>query len=794
MFRALGASVARYWGIWLLSWIAGYVCASIFAPSWETVAKDGEFDFLPDRLPSRQGDKLFQQAFPSEKLASSVVIIASREKEPLTNDEQKLIAAELASKLKSLSEFEDSPERSTGGGLISRIRSPSDDVTGPLLVSQDERAMLVIVSLRSDFLDLRNREVLKQIEAVIAEARADERFPAGVQLTLTGSATVGRDLSAAKSQSARATEVMTLVLVIVLLTVIYRAPLPALIPLVTVFVSVKLAVKLLSILALHGVVGVFDGVQTYITVIVYGAGVDYCLFLTARYKEDLDAGMPSDKAMVEALSNVGAAITASAGTVIGGIGMMVTAEFGKFQQAGVAISFSLVVVLLASLTLSASILRLAGKWAFWPARFPTNDAEALTHSPQSTSEPISNSFWDRVGGVLLRCPGRILLISFGLMLPLSAVAFYFSKYLSYGLVAALSATAPSVIGTKELQAHFPAGMSGPLTLLVKHSDVDFRDAEGREVVERLTNWLVEKRDDLKLADVRSATKPLGITSAAERATDVATGLQAIARRRLIQKKASEHYISSAEDNDGHVARFELIFAHDPFSRDAIDLLDRAEPILKAGCTEHLPSGSVVRYLGPTASIRDLKSVRTGDQTRISLLVCLSVFAILVVLLRRPFVSLYLIASVLISYVTTYGATFITFWALDPVGFAGLDWKLPMLLFTILVAVGEDYNIFLMARVEEEQKRHGSEQGIIVALTKTGRIISSCGIIMAGTFSALMFGSLVSSRQLGFALAFGVLLDTFLVRPILVPAFLILLERWRRNSADTSAARSTTDPV
>ena len=779
MFRALGASIARHWWLWLVSWALALGLASFLAPTWTSVAKDGEFDFLPDRLPSRQGDKLFQQAFPGEKLASSVVLVVHRDDSAISSDERQALSELLVSKLKALigndstGNADENATRSTGAALISRIRSPIDEGTGSLLVSQDERAMLVIVSLRSDFLDLRNREVVQQIEEAVQAVQKDSAFPTGVKIDFTGSATVGRDLSAAKSRSARATEIMTLVLVIVLLTIIYRAPLPALIPLVTVVVAMKLSLKLLSILALHNIVGVFDGVQTYITVIVYGAGVDYCLFLTARYKEDLDAGMPFDQAIASALANVGAAITASAGTVIGGIGMMVTAEFGKFQQAGIAISFSLCIVLIAALTLSASILRLAGRWAFWPQKIGEH---AKFEAPNSHQH--HHAFWDRVGVQLMKRPGQILLISFGLMVPFSTVAIVFSKHLSYGLVSSLPASAASVIGTRELQSHFAAGIGGPLTLLVRHDEIDFRNPEGREFIEKLSNWLGEHRSELKLADVRSTTLPLGLSETAQRLNAGGGGLQALAKRRVLQKKAGEHYVSSAEGLDGHVIRLELIFDHDPFSREAIDHLDFAEPLLKAGCIEHLPAGSIIRYLGPTASIRDLKLVRTGDQTRISLLVCLSVFVILFGLLKRPFVSLYLIASVLVSYVTTYGVTFLVFWALDPSSFAGLDWKLPMLLFTILVAVGEDYNIFLMARIEEEQKRHGGEDGVVIALSRTGRIISSCGVIMAGTFSALMFGSLVSSRQLGFALAFGVLLDTFLVRPILVPAFLILIERWK----------------
>jgi RND superfamily putative drug exporter len=139
------------------------------------------------------------------------------------------------------------------------------------------------------------------------------------------------------------------------------------------------------------------------------------------------------------------------------------------------------------------------------------------------------------------------------------------------------------------------------------------------------------------------------------------------------------------------------------------------------------------------------------------------------------VSLYLILSVLFSYLTTLGGTFLVFWLFNQEAFAGLDWKVPLFLFTILVAVGEDYNIFLVSRVEEERRTRGPVQGVLSALARTGRIISTCGFIMAGTFAALFAGSFLAMKELGFALAVGVLLDTLVVRPILVPTFLILLQ-------------------
>ena len=224
-----------------------------------------------------------------------------------------------------------------------------------------------------------------------------------------------------------------------------------------------------------------------------------------------------------------------------------------------------------------------------------------------------------------------------------------------------------------------------------------------------------------------------------------------------------------------MTQIDFVSTDDPFSRDSIRQFVELKEDVLAEARKFLSTNAKLSVygIGPTASIRDLKTVTDRDQRVVDSLVLLGIFLILVALLRQVTIPVYLIISVFFSYLVTLGATFAFFYAIDPSGFAGLDWKVPTFLFTILIAVGEDYNIFLMTRIREEQIIHGPVKGVAIALTRTGSIISSCGIIMAGTFSSLLAGTLAGMHQLGFALAFGVLLDTFVVRPILVPAFLVL---------------------
>lgn len=793
MFRSFGTLVARTWPAWLVVWLALLVAAWLAAPRWDDVAQDQELGLLPADSPSRVSEAIFRQAFPDEQTTANIVLVLEREEGSTSLAQVKqFIGDVLEPRLREIAEraggfarasspsdgplFSDTPvapRPTESRSIIARVRTPNAPGVGALLSSADGRAALVVVELTMEFMSRRNWPVIGQVEELLRVLRTEGRMPAGVRVELTGSAVIGRDNTQAQLRSARATELLTVVLVIVLLVLIYRAPLLALIPLATVYVAVQLGLGILAFLAEREIITLFQGVQIYLTILAYGAGVDYCLFLMARYREELERGADPSQAIVDAIGHVGAALAASAATVICGIGMMIFAEFGKFRQAGFAIPLGLVLVLGASLTFTPALLLLAGRFAFWP-RYPETKGERKP-------EREARGGWERLAQLVSRRPGALWLSAVGVMIPFGVVGLLFSGRMTYNLIGNLPADAPGVAGLRTLQAHFPAGLVSPTTVLVINPDVDFDARQGRALVERITKQLRDRREELGLADFRSLAAPLGVTEVTERAFTQVDMPENVVRE-AIEREARERYLTDMGERKEIGTRLEFILEDSPFAQSAMKRLGDLEATIRESLPPEFRDGTRIYLLGTTAGLRDLSAVLDRDRTRIELLALVGVFLILVLLLRTILISFYLILSVLFSYYVTLGVAFVVFWALDPSGFTGIDWRVGIFLFTILIAVGEDYNIFLMARVEEEQRRLDPVRGVLEALRRTGPIISSCGIIMAGTFASLMAGSLTEMKQLGFALAFGVLLDTFVVRPILVPAFLVLWHRRFRPAA------------
>jgi putative drug exporter of the RND superfamily len=542
------------------------------------------------------------------------------------------------------------------------------------------------------------------------------------------------------------------------------------------------------------------------------------LFLIARYREELARGRSGEDALAVAIRKVGGALVASAGTVICGLGMLWLSSFAKIRYTGPTIAVSLAVALLASLTLAPVLLHWLRGAVFWPFK-PPHHVEGRDPEAESLEETPMAGFWAKVADWIVKYPGWIFATSLLVLVPFAIVGARTQS--SYSQLADLSPGSPSVRGESVVRRYFAIGELGPTSVLIQHPTLSFKSREGRVVVEDLSKRIVKIPN---VAEVRSLTRPLGMPldspeplgkrkpSAANsgfldrflgsRARSVMESPIALQGVRALSEG---RYVSVSSDvaaaDQAHITRIDIVYSVDPFSPKSLRTLDQVQKLVQEAGTEGKPlAGATVGYTGSTVMVDDLRAVTTRDEHLMYVLVTLGVYVILVALLRKPGISLYLIATVILGYLASLGITELFFRSLAAPGtWSGLDWKVAFFLFVILVAVGEDYNIFLMSRVVEEEARFGTIEGTRRAVAHTGGIISSCGLIMAGTFCSMLTASLTALRELGFALGLGVLLDTFVVRPILVPSFVILWHRFRgeKTGAKHSAfvpAVSEIDPL
>lgn len=786
MFNFLGRLTTRHpWKI-VAVWLLLGAALTVIAPRWEGRVQDDDIRFLPARCDSVKGYRLLEQAFPNDVYASRLIFTVERQDGSLTRADFALIDA-IVGDLETLRQQE--PDLKIG-----RIDSHKDPFIGNRLQSKNGQCSLIQVALGTPYLALQTRDSVEKAEQVVRR-RLDPAT--GLQLCVTGPAGIGRDLTSASASSLDRTTLATVVLVVVILLLVYRSPLLALVPLTTIAISVWVALKLLALCTLLPGFHVVNVTQIFAIVMLYGAGTDYCLFLVSRYREELGGQDNLHKALSRSVGKVGGALLASAGTVICGLGLMGLAEFAKVRSGGPAIALSLSVALAASLTLAPALLCLLGRAVFWPVG--TTSKPVANPVPERIlrrgSRPV---LWERLSNLVVARPLLIFTVAVVTLLPLALIGSKVKA--NYRATGELSSTSSSVQGLQVLQRHFTAGETGPITVLLA-SRTDWESREGLDQLAHLSQAMARLEN---VAEVRSLTQPLGehLKEPSPVKPAFANLLQScrsnwnsvvydhartMARPVYLAKvpqldEAVSWLVPPTERSAGpvHVARLDVVMHTDPFDAESVPTLDVVQTWVK----EQLPrtatglDGLAAETYGVTVGWRDLAAVTESDRSLINLLVLGGIFLILLLLVRKLWLAGYLLVTVLFSYYVTLGATTLlaTWWTGRTVG--EVDWRVPFFLFTILVAVGEDYNILLITRALRERKRLGGVEGMRQALARTGGTITSCGLIMAGTFATLMLSGLNTLMQIGFALAFGVLLDTFVVRPFLVPAFVVLI--WRRQ--------------
>lgn len=692
-----------------------------------------------------------------------------------------------------------------------------NSVVGHKLTSASGNARLITLQLGTDFTAVSNIAVMNGVEDLIDELK--ETY-AGIttqrmQVGVSGSAAIGADMLRAAASGVHMTEVVTIVLVLIILAAVYRAPFLVAIPITSIAISLVVATSVIALLARDPALkeswglGVFTTTRIFIVVILFGAGTDFCLFFLARNRELLTRHNPNSptqmyRVVAQGWLGVHDALTASALTTMVGLGLMWFSDFEKFRFSGPIIAISLGITLLVCLTFTPALCSGLGRLAFWPTLPQRGDPQPK----QVPGRGLWNAFWQTLAAVVVKRPGLCLTTALGLLALPAAFGILRHGDVTYDLTQELSASAPSRKGQTLIGANFPTQAASPITILVNRETAFENDDQLRDACQQLAAALYVTGVD----SVRNLTDPLGDYPPGKHKglfDSDAWWLRILQGHRMTR----ETFISPLEQLERRVARFDVILTHSPFSLEAGAVLAKLNEVLarETSTQGSLWQGAGMSFSGTAVGISDLRRVTQADQRRIQILVTLGVWLVLVVVLRKPVLSCYLIMSVLLSYFSTLGLTHLAFSAMYGADYGGLDWKVPLFLFVILVAVGQDYNVYLVTRIFEEQKRYGRIQGIQRALHLTGGIITSCGLVMAGTFVAMtspavyhwLSGILPSGwiqtetyvlrgiTELGFALACGVMLDTLVVRSILVPAFITL---WQRRGGLASARSLSPQPI
>ncbi|KOU30800.1 membrane protein [Streptomyces sp. WM6373] len=549
----------------------------------------------------------------------------------------------------------------------------------------------------------------EELPAVLDEVRqAAQRVP-GTSVGIAGPAATQADLSDAFAGIDGLLVGVALGAVLLILLLVYRSVLLPLVIIISAVFALGLACAVVYALADRGAVRVDGQVQGILSILVIGASTDYALLVAARFREELAVRGDRADAALAAVRRSAGAVTASAATVALGLLALLASDLTNNRALGPVGAIGIVCAVLSSLTFLPAVLVLLGRTAYWPAVPGPADAAGEGHG-----------VWRRIAGLIDRSPRRVWISTSVLLVVLAG----FSPALSskgVPLDEIFVNDAPSVGAQQTLARHFPGGSGNPAVVI---ADAD-RAAQVRAAAEG--------------TDGVAAVVP--VTAGGGRPGGPGAPLVVDGRVRL------DATLEASADGDAA-------------KRTVQRLRERV----------HAVPGADALVGGYTAQQFDTQQTSARDRTVIVPIVLGIILLILVALLRSVLVPVLLVATVALNFLATLGVSALVFGHL--LGFSGTDASVPLYGFVFLVALGVDYNIFLMSRVREETLRSGTREGVLRGLVTTGGVITSAGVVLAATFAALMVIPLAFLVQIAFIVAFGVLLDTLVVRSLLVPALII----------------------
>ena len=667
------------------------------------VQKNQNADFLPANAESTRAQKVLDEF--NAQLGNDIPLTVVFEKTTgkLTPADQDAIDAAVRTAIAK-------PELSK---IVRTLTTPNGDVVPSVFpatpeqrafaTSADGEAYVVNVLLDASFLE-GGGEGFQKVKVLAEEASSALESPApGVTGYVTGAIGIFAEFAAAFGNIDTVLLLVTALVVALILIVVYRSPFLWIFPLLSAGIALTAAQGAIYWLAKHDILTLNGQSQGILTVLVFGAATDYALLLIARYREELRHVESKYEAMGNALKGVWEPITASAGTVSVGLLCLQLSELKSNAGLGPVGAVGVVSSLIVLLTFLPALLVLFGRRVFWP------------FVPHYGTEIVeTKGIWGKVSRQVGTHPRRLWAVSTIALLLLASATVTLKADGLAELDVFTDRQAPAVLGYQVLSDHKLISPSPDAAVVVNADSID-------EVVAALAKDPNVGRSAPRTASAMS-TEPV-----------VKSG-----------KAVVDIYLAPQADAEQAQSALREI-------REMVHAVPGADALVG----------------GQAAGNLDVQDASQRDRRVIIPIVLFVIMLILMLLLRSVLAPILLIATVVLSFFATLGASALVFNHIFD--FKGADSSYPLFAFVFLVALGIDYNIFLMTRVREESIRMGTRKGTLKALAVTGGVITSAGVVLAATFSVLGVLPLVFLAQLGFAVAFGVLLDTLIVRSLLVPA-------------------------
>jgi len=795
IFGAIGRLAVRFRWLVVLLWIIAAIAAVTRLPALSSVTQNNNTKFLPASAPSEQAAVLAAPLGTANLFG--IPVVAARPAGALTPADVSALSV-LQGKLSKVAD-------------VSRVqdlgRSPDGQAEQMLVLfpasgaSQDQEAGLV-----------------NALRAKIADAG----LPAGLQAHLAGDIAVQFDQQKATGNTGSKVQEYAALLIIVLLVLIFRSLTLALTTLAPAFISAVIAGPLVAEAAKHGL-QVSPLAQYLMIVLVLGAGTDYGLFLVFRVREELRAvrhggqgdyypgarglggsllrdlihpRQPARDAIVTAVTRVGESITFSAATVIAAVLTLLLATFPFYSNLGVPFAIAIGVILLAGLTLLPALLSirlsvLAAKRALFRRLF--GRAKLLPWDIQGSG---NSGTWGRVAGRIVRHPAPTLLAGVLLFGGLSFAVFGYTGA-GFGGNPAPPAGSDSAAGQALLSNYFPQASANPTSVIFRFS------APVWDNPQELATAAAKLRATRLFSQVTGPLNPAGAVITPQQYSELHALLGPVKSLPAVPPAGSKvpaiayevyRAISNYVSADGRTVQYSTgLKSGDPGSTAAMN----AVPALRAAATAVARSvGAADSAVGGEApALYDIGTISNSDLKHVIPIAILVIGLLLAIVLRSLVAPLYLITSVGVSYLAALGLSVLLFIKIG--GSGGLVFFMPFLMFIFLLALGEDYNILVMTRIREEARALPLRDAVARALSVTGTTVTSAGLVLAGTF--VVFGVVAGTgsggsqfRDIAIGLALGILMDTFLVRTLLVPSTVVLLGRWNwwpSRMSRTSAALS-----